>query len=255
MSPTILELAPESVHPMVHENLGLVHHIARQLSATYSMQADFDELVSAGTMGLIKAVEGFDADRGATFSTFAAPRIRGAIQDEMRRLDPVPRSLRRKARELNSASTALAAALGRQPESAELATRLGIDIATLWTWQADVERASTVSLSETTDTAGNDRLTLMDSVGGENTDIVEERRLTSAEEVAVMRDALLELKEQERTVLTLYYFEELKLHEIADVLGLTESRISQIRTKALSRLRQMMAQLRDQDPVIAVRQA
>jgi RNA polymerase sigma factor FliA len=243
MSPTILEHAPESIDRLVRENLGLVHHVARQLSATYSMQADFDELISAGVMGLIKAVEGFDTDRGVAFSTFATPRIRGAIQDEMRRLDPVPRSLRRKARELASARAALAAALGRNPESAELAAHLDIDLDTLWAWQAEIERSSTVSLSEATDHDG-DRLPLTETIGGADADVVEEARLTAVEEMAAMRDALQRLKEQERTVLTLYYFEELKLHEIATVLGLTESRISQIRTKALSRLRQVMAPLR-----------
>jgi RNA polymerase sigma factor FliA len=244
MSPTILEVAPESVHRLVRENLGLVHHIARQLSATYSMQADFDELVSAGTMGLIKAVEGFDLDRGVAFSTFAAPRIRGAIQDEMRRLDPVPRSLRRKAREVAAARTSLAAVLGRQPESAELAAHLEVDLETFWGWQAEIERSSPVSLSDTADSYDGDRTPLSDTIGGANADLVEEQRLTAVEELAAMREALQQLKEQERTVLTLYYFEELKLHEIATVLGLTESRISQIRTKALQRLRQMMAPLR-----------
>ena len=123
------------------EHLGLVHHVARQVSRTLAVRADFDELVSAGTMGLMSALEGFDATRGLAFSTFAAPRIRGAILDELRKQDHVPRSIRRKTREMSAAREAWMRAHGRAPDDRELASQLNVDMDTLWRWKADVEGA------------------------------------------------------------------------------------------------------------------
>ena len=104
---------------LLTEHLGLVHFVARQVARGISVEADFDELVSAGTIGLMSALSSFDSGRGLAFSTFAAPRIRGAILDELRRQDHVPRSVRRKARELGTARDALTRVLGRQPETRE----------------------------------------------------------------------------------------------------------------------------------------
>src|SRR6187397_748868 len=103
------------------EHLNLVHHVARQLSKSLAVDADFDELVSAGTIGLMTAVKSFDARRGLAFSTFAVPRIRGSILDELRRQDHVPRSVRRKARDISRTRELLMRALGRMPEDSEMA--------------------------------------------------------------------------------------------------------------------------------------
>jgi RNA polymerase sigma factor for flagellar operon FliA len=228
---------------LLAEHLSLVHHVARQLARTLAAHADFDELVSAGTIGLMDALEHFDASRGLAFSTFAVPRIRGSILDELRRLDHVPRSIRRKTRDIGGARAALTSALGRAPDDREIAGQLGVDLTTLWRWQSDVEGAVHIpidrSSSEHEDHAPSPAETLADASG----DAIEDR-ITQDQEVAVLRDAILMLKEQERIVLSLYYFEELKLHEIATILALTESRVSQIRTKALQRLRTEMSALR-----------
>src|ERR1700682_5577779 len=109
---------------LLTEHLSLVHHVARQLSRTLAAEADFDELVSAGTMGLMSAVDAFDVSRGLAFSTFAVPRIRGAILDELRRQDHVPRSVRKKTRDLSSARETLTRIFGRQPTDAETAEHL-----------------------------------------------------------------------------------------------------------------------------------
>src|SRR5690606_38430465 len=218
-------------------------YIARQVQRGLSAEADFDELVSAGTLGLMSAHDSFEPERGLAFSTFAAPRIRGAILDELRRQDHVPRSVRRKARELSRAREALGSALGREPTERELAEHLGVELQVLWQWEADVNAASQLSLDQPRGEEGESDFspaTLMPRSTGPTV----EDQLTQERELELMRDAILELKDQERTVLTLYYFEDLRLHEIATVLGLTESRVSQIRSKALSRLRDRLKRLR-----------
>src|SRR5688500_3201965 len=122
---------------LLNGHLGLVHHVARQLSKTLSADVDFDELVSCGVIGLMNALEAFDTTRGLAFSTFAAPRIRGAILDELRRQDHVPRSIRKKSRDMGGAREALTRELGRNPEDKELAAHLDVDLDTLWRWKAD----------------------------------------------------------------------------------------------------------------------
>lgn len=225
------------------EHLGLVHHVARQVSRTLAVRADFDELVSAGTIGLMTALEGFDATRGLAFSTFAAPRIRGAILDELRKQDHVPRSIRRKTREISAAREAWMRVHGRAPEDRELAAQLNVDMETLWRWQADVEGAHHIPLDRAPGERENSAPAPMEMLPSSEESEVEEQ-LTHEQEVEHLKDAIMRLKDQERVVLSLYYFEELKLHEIAKVLELTESRVSQIRSKALSRLRVELKPLR-----------
>lgn len=228
---------------LLREHLSLVHHVAQQLARNLAADADMDELVSAGTMGLMSALEGFDATRGLAFSTFAVPRIRGAILDELRRQDHVPRSVRKKARDIGHAREQLMRTLGRAPEDKELAEQLGVDQPTLWRWQADVESAVQVPLDRSASDRDGQGGSAWELLAAEEEETVEDR-LTKEQEVVLLREAILGLKEQERTVLSLYYFEELKLAEIAEVLGLTESRVSQIRSKALGRLRETLGKVR-----------
>ncbi len=228
---------------LLEEHLGLVHHVARQVSRTLAVRADFDELVSAGTIGLMTALEGFDASRGLAFSTFAAPRIRGAILDELRKQDHVPRSIRRKTREMSAARETFMRAHGRGPDDHEVAEQLGVDMNTLWRWQADVEGAHHIPLDRAPGERENNAPSPAEMLAcGEDCEV--EDSLTHEQEVSHLKDAILRLKDQERVVLSLYYFEELKLHEIAKVLELTESRVSQIRSKALSKLRVELKPLR-----------
>jgi len=221
---------------LLQEHLGLVHHVARQMSRTLAVRADFDELVSAGTMGLIAALDGFEPARGLAFSTFAAPRIRGAILDELRKQDHVPRSIRRKTREISAARETLMRVLGRIPNDEELSEHLGVDRDTLWRWQADVEGAHHIPLDRAPGERESHAPAPIEILTTNEESEVEEA-INHQQEVHHLKDAILRLKEQERIVLSLYYFEELKLHEIAKVLELTESRVSQIRSKALGKLR------------------
>lgn len=224
------------------ENLNLVHHVARQLSKSLAVEADFDELVSAGTIGLMTAVKSFDARRGLAFSTFAVPRIRGSILDELRRQDHVPRSVRRKAREMSRAREQLMRQLGRMPEDSEMALLLDTDVQTLWRWQSEVEGSVHLSLTATSGEEGSTVPTRAEFLS--NDEESADERLSREDEVALLREAILRLNDQERTVLSLYYFEELKSADIAEVLGISESRVSQIRSKALGRLRSDLAPMR-----------
>ncbi len=229
---------------LLNEHLGLVHHVARQMSRTLAVRADFDELVSAGAMGLMTALDGFEPSRGLAFSTFAAPRIRGAILDELRKQDHVPRSIRRKTREISAARETLMRVLGRLPDDDELSEHLGVDRDTLWRWQSDVEGAHHIPLDRAPGERENHAPAPIEVLTSSD-DCEVEDAINHEQEVHHLKDAIMRLKEQERIVLSLYYFEELKLHEIAKVLELTESRVSQIRSKALVKLRTDLQPIRE----------
>jgi RNA polymerase sigma factor for flagellar operon FliA len=226
---------------LVEQHLRLVHHVARQVMAVGSRSAEFEELVSAGTVGLIEAVEKYDPSRGLAFSTFAAPRIRGAILDDCRRQDHVPRSVRTKQRKIRRAEESLAQKLGRAPDDVEVARELDVDLDRLWKWRSDVQGAAWHSLDQSV--GDEDATSLAELLEGDSGDEVE-ADITQAEELRLTREAMDRLNEQQQTVLGLYYFEELNLRQIAGVMGVTESRISQIRTKALSLLRARLSPLR-----------
>jgi len=228
---------------LLTENLSLVHHVARQLSKALAAPADFDELVSCGTIGLMNALEAFEPARGLAFSTFAVPRIRGAILDELRRQDHVPRSIRRKTREIAQARETLTRIFGRPASDGEVAEQLGLDLGTLWRWQADTENAVQISLDQSASDHEGQPFLPPEALSAESDNSIEDE-INREQEKEILKQALSRLKEQERIVLTLYYFEELKLHEIAEVLDLTESRVSQIRAKALTRLRTELSHFR-----------
>lgn len=227
---------------LLAQHLGLVHHVARQLATRLSTAAELDELVSAGTLGLIQAVDSFDRSRGLSFSTYAVPRIRGAILDELRKQDHVPRNVRRRTRDVSRAREALASALRRTPTEDELSRHLAVPASVLRKWELDAEGATICSLDQPlrTDPTG---ATLGETLFDERHFSLDDL-LTQEQEIGRLKLAIAALKEQERTVLGLNFFEELKLQEIATVLGLSVCRISQIRTAALAKLRVALSELR-----------
>lgn len=228
---------PEATQTVTHEHLGLVHFVARQLSRKLHDQVDLDELVSAGTLGLMQAAASYEPSRGLSFSTFAVPRIRGSMLDELRRHDPVSRGVRQKTRAMESARETLTRRLGREPRAAEVARELEIPDETLRQWQLDVEGSVRLSLDRAPRAlADQDTLTAADAIADDHVVDVDER-LTQEQRIALLGIAIRGLKAQERNVLALYYHEEMTLQEIAQVLGLSPSRISQIRTEALGKLR------------------
>jgi RNA polymerase sigma factor for flagellar operon FliA len=201
---------------------------------------EVDDLVSAGTLGLVQALESFDLSRGLAFSTYAMRRIRGAILDELRSRDWVPRSVRAKGRQMAAVVAQLESRLGRAPEPQEVAGALSLDMETYWRWREEVDGAVLVSLDGSVSLDHAESATLEETL----TDIsaaVPGEMLGREETVATLRHAIGLLPPKERTVLALYYYEELNLRQIAEVLHVTESRVSQIRTQALKRLRSRLA--------------
>lgn len=230
---------PQARAQLLDRYLGLVHHIARQVAARVSDTVELDDLVSAGTLGLMQALEAFDLSRGLAFSTYATPRIHGAMLDSLRSRDWVPRSVRTRGRMLAAAAARLAGRLGRSPRPSEMAGELSVDLETYWRWREDVDGAVLVSLDGPAKDAAAESPTLADTLQGEATEIPGDW-VTREETAASLRQQIGLLPARERTVLALYYYEELNLRQIGEVLRVSESRVSQIRTQALHRLRSRM---------------
>ena len=225
---------------MVEEHLGLVYDVARRLERSSGVGPERSDLVSAGVIGLMQAIESFEPSRGLAFSTLAVTRIRGAMLDEMRRWDHAPRSVRKKERQIKQSEAELRTRLERQPSAQELADDLALSPEELHAWYLDVARHVGESLDDSPGGAtGESRdLQIVDAIGDEGTDVVE--RLGRDDAVRILHERIVELPEREAQVLALYYFEELRSREIAQILGVSESRISQIRHAALNTLRSML---------------
>ncbi|MGK7312448.1 MAG: sigma-70 family RNA polymerase sigma factor [Candidatus Longimicrobiales bacterium M2_2A_002] len=225
---------------LVERHLALVHHFAHRMRPRTGGAVEVGELVSAGTVGLLHAVSSFDPDVGSRFSTFAASRIRGAMLDEMRTQDVAPRSVRRKQRKMERARDRLAVELDRTPRHPELAEVLGVDPQQLWRWKWDVDRSRRVSLEDLLGSPSSDR-------GGEEPGqgMAVEERLALQSELVRLRAELSTLSDRDREVIELYDLEGWTLREIGERFGVSESRVSQIRTRALGRLREKMSDLRE----------
>lgn len=219
------------------EHVGLVHHVARQLSRKINGSVDVEELVSAGALGLVQAAATFEPERGLTFSTFAVPRIRGSMLDELRRHDRVSRGVRRKMRAIAFAKETATVRLGREPRARELAAELGITAVELRQWELDIEGSFRVSLDRAPKALRNqESATYADAIADERTPAIDER-ISHEQQVTLLGLAIRGLRAQEQNVLALYYYEELTLQECAQVLGLSASRVSQIRSEAIGKLR------------------
>ncbi len=220
----------------------LVKYVASRVASGLPASVDQADLVSYGMFGLIDALHKFEPGRGNKFETYAIPRIRGAIIDELRAMDWVPRSVRFKQREIEKALADLESKLKRQPSERELAERLGMTLSELHDVVTQISFVSVLALDETV-SVGQDRgeqVSLIDTLAdkgfepGSGVESQETRGLLAA--------AINALSEREKIVVTLYYFEGLTLAEIGEILGVTESRICQIHTKAVGVLRGQMTE-------------
>jgi RNA polymerase sigma factor for flagellar operon FliA len=226
----------ESRDPMARDRLivhysPLVKFVAGRVGAGLPNSVDPGDLVSAGVFGLIDAVERFDVSRGVKFETFAVPRIRGAVFDGLRSLDWVPRSVRSRAREVETAFTELEGRHGRAPTDTELSTHLKITAPEFQKWLNSIA-STTVGPLDRALVAGAEPRALSGDVPDTPASIVEDGEVRR-----LVRGEVKRLPDREKLVLSLYYDEGLTLAEIGGVLGVTESRVSQIHTKAVLHLR------------------
>jgi len=219
---------------LLEQYLGLVHHAAREIGAR-TPAMELGDLVSAGTLGLMRALDSFDVSRGLAFSTYAMTRIRGSILDDLRARDWTPRSVRSKSRQHAAAVAQLERRHGRAPKPREIAGALGLDLPTYWTWHSAIQSTTMVSIHESP-VETDDGATIEETLDNPDAPLPGEE-LEAEEQRELLRAAIAELPEKERTVLALYFFEELTLKQIGEVLKLTESRVCQIRTQTLRKLR------------------
>jgi RNA polymerase sigma factor FliA len=216
----------------------MVKFVAGRLGAGLPSHVEDADLISYGLMGLIGAIERFDPDRGIKFETFAMARIRGSIIDELRSLDWVPRSVRSQAREIEVAQQKLERELQRPPTEEELARKLGITVEELQEALVEVANSSVFALDElwaVSDSSG-DQVSLLDTISDPSAADPQEA-LDTTEIKDRLAEAIASLPEREQLVVALYYYEGLTLREIGEVLGVTESRVSQVHTKAVMQLK------------------
>ncbi|MCW2584673.1 MAG: polymerase, sigma 28 subunit, SigD/FliA/WhiG [Frankiales bacterium] len=224
----------------------LVKYVAGRVGVGLPPNIEQADLVSYGIFGLIDAIEKFDLERAIKFETYAISRIKGAIIDELRSIDWIPRSVRYKAREVEKAYAALEAKLHRSPTEAEVAAELGIKLEDLHTIFSQVSFVNVVALDELLTAGGEkgDKLSLVDTL--EDTKAEDPVAAFETEETKyLLAKAINTLPEREKIVVTLYYYEGLTLAEIGQVLGVTESRICQMHTKAVLQLRGKLADQKD----------
>jgi RNA polymerase sigma factor for flagellar operon FliA len=216
----------------------LVKYVAGRLGGRLPAHVDSEDLVQWGLEGLLSAITRFDPGMGNKFETFAISHIRGKMIDELRRMDFAPRSLRARAREVERAMQALEARLGRPPTDDEVAAELDVTVEDFRALLGDIARANVAALDEMWPggSGEGDALSLLDTLEDPNAEDPT-RRLGTEERRQILADGVQRLPDREKLVVTLYYFEELTLREIGEVLRVTESRVSQLHTKALLRLR------------------
>ncbi|HNX27336.1 MAG TPA: FliA/WhiG family RNA polymerase sigma factor [Phycisphaerae bacterium] len=228
----------DSRNKLLEHYLPIVRYTADRLRTKLPEEVDVDDLVSSGIFGLLDAINAFDVKRGVKFETYCAQRIRGAILDELRALDWVPRLVRSRTHKVNEASGSLEAQLGRKPEHAELAKALKISQKEFTRLCRDSEAVNVVSLStKWFETDSNKDVTKADMIEDKNSD--------NPLEMSQRRDLkeLLTrgLSRAERLIVILYYFEEMTMKEIGETLDLSESRVSQMHSAIMERMREQLA--------------
>jgi RNA polymerase sigma factor for flagellar operon FliA len=228
---------PQIRETFIKQYAPLVRYVAGKVAVGMPSNVEFDDLVGFGVFGLLDAIDKFDPEKSVKFKTYAVTRIRGAIFDELRSIDWVPRSVRQKTREVEDAVGTLEARLGRSATDQEIAGALGMNEDEYLKTMVKISGASIISIHEVWYSGDeNDKVSIADSIESPaslNPEVMAER-----DEIRrVIVEAISELPDNEKKILVLYYFEDLTLKEIGQVLGVTESRVSQLHTKAIVRLR------------------
>jgi RNA polymerase sigma factor for flagellar operon FliA len=222
----------------------LVKYVAGKVAVGMPHNVEFDDLVGFGVFGLLDAIDKFDPDKNVKFKTYAVTRIRGAIFDELRSIDWVPRSVRQKTREVEEAIGSLEAQLGRTATDQEIASSMGMNEDEFLKTMMKISGTSVLSLNDVWFSGDeNDKVSIGDSIEAPvslNPDVIVEKD----EMRRVIVEAINDLPDKEKKILVLYYYEDLTLKEIGQVLEVTESRVSQLHTKAILRLRSKLTNIR-----------
>ncbi len=214
----------------------LVKLVAGRLSMYLGHNVEYDDLVSYGIFGLIDAIDKFDAEKNVKFETYASLRIRGAILDQIRKMDWIPRTVRQRQRKIEEAMKAVEMRTGKTASDEELAAELGLSGEELCNWQSQLKVTNVVSLNEFDEQGTEPAIDASHNQHfAQPEEVIEEAELKKT-----LAEALELLTEKERRVIELYYYEELTLKEISKILEVSESRISQLHTKALLRMRKKM---------------
>lgn len=223
----------------------LVKYVVGKMNRRMPPNVEYGDLIGYGTLGLIDAIEKFDHTRGIKFKTYAIPRIRGSIIDELRARDWIPRSIRRKARRIDEAITELENRHGRDVTDEEVADYMGMSLEEFKETLSEVSGTSLLSLDEMWEVdESNEKVPLKEAIGDDEE--LQPDKVVDREEIKqLLADAIKDLPEKERTVITLYYYEDLTLREISEVFDLTESRVSQIHSKATSMLRSSLSEFEE----------
>jgi RNA polymerase sigma factor for flagellar operon FliA len=235
---------PKIREDFIKQYAPLVKYVAGKVAVGMPHNVEFDDLVGFGVFGLLDAIEKFEPDKNVKFKTYAVTRIRGAIFDELRSIDWVPRSVRQKTREVEDAIGTLEAQLGRTATDQEIASSMGMNEGEYLKTLMKISGTSILSLSDVWFSGDeNDKVSIGDSIESPsslNPDVIVEK-----DEIRrVIIEAISELPDKEKKILVLYYYEDLTLKEIGQVLEVTESRVSQLHTKAILRLRSKLTNIR-----------
>jgi RNA polymerase sigma factor for flagellar operon FliA len=224
---------PELQEKIIIEYAGLVKLVAGRLSMYLGYNVEYDDLVGYGTFGLIDAVDKFDYTKGVKFETYASLRIRGAILDQIRKMDWIPRSIRQKQRKIDMAYQSLEQKYGRMASDEEIASELEISVDEFENWQNQTKVTNIISLDEFMEQGAEAKVEQNLTADFDQPDkIVEKQELKE-----LLIKTLESLTEKEKKVIVLYYYEELTLKEISRILEVSESRISQLHTKALQKMK------------------
>ena len=224
----LYEDAQDNSEALVLAHLGLVKRVALHLKVRIPPFMELDELIQVGMIGLLEAARAYNPTKGIEFESFALSRVRGAILDEVRQLSYLPRSAVAFNKSENQATNTLASELGRTPTESELADHMGDDLDLFQKRRGKAKRFETLSMEVMTDEV----LGIADERSRQPDAIVEHQQFMGA-----VTDAIAELPERDQLLMSLYYVEELNLKEIGDILGVTESRISQLLTAIVKKLR------------------
>lgn len=223
---------PDLREKIIIEYAGLVKVVAGRLSIYLGYNVEYDDLVGYGTFGLIDAIDKYDFDKGVKFETYASVRIRGAILDQIRKMDWIPRTLRQKQKKVDAAYKKIELETGRPATDEEIARELEISVDELDDWQNQTKVSNLISLDDYME-QGETKVEIASSE-----DYVQPEKVVEQQALKqILVDALELLTEKEKKVIVFYYYEDLTLKEISSILEVTESRVSQLHTKALQKLR------------------